>query len=226
MDLEKIKSFYTIESRYQDQLYLNNKFIQLVKKPLIFTFGNKTIDTIEKAKNDPNCIVTDTESFYKEYFNLTDSEFRVKYFGLDDRSYKYLRAVKENIGLIENCSYEYVAKDWDYLKVKERETHTKNIPLNVEEMTIGKYKEVYVMQYYVQTDIDDYCIPKYFFRYKPKIHYVFTIDRINAIQRKLQETKSPYFKCWECGRQTHWLDVEGNLEKKADEYLDSHYCGC
>jgi hypothetical protein len=100
-----------------------------------------------------------------------------------------------------------------------------NFPLSTI-VKVGKYGVYWISQYSVQTAIDDYSIVKYVFSQKPTKDNIITAQNLQSLEIEFQSgRKKIEFKCWECGRFTHWLNVEGNLFEKLKK-LDDLYCGC
>jgi hypothetical protein len=67
-------------------------------------------------------------------------------------------------------------------------------------------------------DIDDYFVACY------KGGAEDILKRIMEAVRILQK-KGAYFTCYECGKETHWLDTADNFEQLVYN-LDEEYCGC
>lgn len=78
----------------------------------------------------------------------------------------------------------------------------------------------------MRTDIDDYNIARYYFNKKPTENTVRTIEKLIELDYLffIGQCK-PVYICWECGRETHWLDIEGDLDEKISA-LKERYCGC
>jgi hypothetical protein len=73
----KIDNFYKVEISNDKYIKLNDKFIPAINcgKPIVFTFGNKDIKTVQDAKKDSNCIVISQQEFYMKYFNLSEEDY-------------------------------------------------------------------------------------------------------------------------------------------------------
>lgn len=118
------------------------------------------------------------------------------------RTEKYFNEVKKRIGFIghETISDGHAwAIDFEKTKYYHTETHS---------------------------GIDDYGEVNYYFDHSPSLNDIKTAKLIVDVQidfhlKRCKET----FKCWECGNETHWLDVKGNFFEKVDCLYD-RYCGC
>lgn len=144
----------------------------------------------------------------------------------DARTEAYLEATRRKIGLVKTD------EGWDgYLRKDQVEYHL-DIWVNLTgsgKVDCGKIPGGrWVAEYSYRTDIDDYTIVSHIFEDKPTRHKVLTAELLIKIE--MYFLKHGYdkatFQCWECGCNTHWLDVDARgLEQKWEKFLDS-YCGC
>lgn len=150
------------------------------------------------------------EDVYLEYIN-----------GYDKRTRLYLEKVLKNIGLIEeDCGWE--EEKFEILKQYSIWGNlTGSGYVDVGRLEDGKY----IAQYSYRTDIDDYEIVKLYFDHLPTEKDIRTSRLVNDIEVYFSMYRRSTFVCWECGRDVHWLDTEGNLEVKFMN-LKKKYCGC
>jgi len=95
---------------------------------------------------------------------------------------------------------------------------------------VGKIGEQWAIQYSYRCAIDDFDLVTFFYDRKPTRRMLTTTQLIEEIQTFFEvhgwKTSNMIFRCWECGRETHWLDTFHNsLAEKWDGYKD-RYCGC
>ena len=144
--------------------------------------------------------------------------------GMDARTRNYLLAVRKNIGLVEiktghdgvGFGREYSLSGWGNL--------TGSGGIECGKMPSGKW----VAEYSFRTDIDDYVVYSVIFDRKPTWEMVKTAKAIEKIELAFLLRRSPVFTCWECGRETHWLDVAAEKRSISDlwEMRGERYCGC
>lgn len=224
--LEKIKIYYTIRTDEDDNICICRKdnpkwrYVPCNEQTIYFTFDAQpsTTEEAEKLAVEGKAIKTTGIDFYREYFGWDDDKLYMKAFGYDSRTKKYLDAVKRNIGLIEE------KHGWDEEKLIE--PYTISIWANTSDIEVGKTADGYwCAQYSMRTAIDDYDITRFYFVKKPRENDILTAQKISDLQTKFFLRRLITFTCWECGRKVHWLDVEGNFDKKVD-CLEDSYCGC
>jgi hypothetical protein len=134
------------------------------------------------------------------------------------RTKKYIETCKKNIGLIR------MESGWDGIEfTKDFELE---VWINAGAVECGKNKAgEWVAQYGIRTDIDDYTIFSYFFNKKPDKRMILDIEAIYNLEITFARLGKDTFKCWECGRALHWLDVKGTLREKIEAF-EENYCGC
>jgi len=140
----------------------------------------------------------------------------------DERTKAYLAKVKESIGLVESI----VESEGDGLKFNEERVI--NIWINANEVRIGKDEQLrWIAEFSVRTDIDSYTMYDFVFNREPTKKMILTVKLLNDIETyfSIYGWDKHTFRCWECGNDAYWLDIEGDLEKKWDSYIDK-YCGC
>lgn len=73
---------------------------------------------------------------------------------------------------------------------------------------------------------DDLTFQAMFFSRKPTVGDIEFMMAATDIEGDISLRRIPEtFVCWECGREVHWLDIEGGLREKAEGARD-RYCGC
>lgn len=215
-DIARIKAFYKVERPdWARQIWLNDKFhTPLGGGTIYLAFGKKT--------KDPNeCMQVDVRDLYRAFYpehEATDLP--------DERSLKYIEAVKRNVGLVKT------QHGWDgMIPANTKPDDQLSIWANA---TGSGYTDLWQMadgnwvaETCFRTDIDDYQIMDYVFDHKPSKRDILTVHLIERIEIELKShPKRAVFQCWECGRSdVHWLDGEGDLEAKW-EAAEEKYCGC
>jgi hypothetical protein len=139
--------------------------------------------------------------------------------GCGERTKKYLDACKSNLSLLRSDGGEDLTIDKTWEKFADGYVGSEDF---FRKETNGGWVAGFAVQY----DIDGVYEHRYYFSKRPSRKDILTAKLIDDIKMKfsfgdLQET----FNCWECGKETHWLDVGGNLEEKFDKLKDK-YCGC
>jgi hypothetical protein len=176
----------------------------------------------------------------KELYNKI-CEITGDYPGIDDRSKDYLDKELKKIGFIRA---EYTG--WDSLSEKLEKCGIENIETKEHEIVLhdisGESKldlitwsennKNYYAAEYCDKGIDDYSLSSYVFSTRPSDEMIKRAMLIEKIRLHLDLGPSainpgcsPFFNCWECGRKTHWLDCEGNIQDKWNA-LNERYCGC
>lgn len=241
-DIEKIKNYYEIEvtninrilvnPKHQERTSQNVKMVTYFDKTFVFRFG-ENVKTFEEAEKNNNCIVANGKDFYMKFFNWNFEDYLINMYGVDLRSYNYLKDLEKNIGIIKPdkqlSDYEYWKSTYDYLPVTNDEEIVVTSEIGRIHVSIGLYKDnIWCSQYSVQTDIDDYYVCKYLFNQKPTKDDVITKDNIDAIESYFIRGEKRYlFTCKKCNKLTHWLDIKGNfLEKMSNILDDKNHCGC
>lgn len=229
VDIEKIRDFYKPEldcepntTIYYLRVGTEKRRVSLLdnKRKIILTFGLKVKD--EKEAIEKGCLITNGKelgiALFPEHWESIKHIYEP-----DKRTESYLRKVRDNIGLIE------IKHGWDGIKFEVLDQYSIWANLTGSGMVdVGKDdKNQWIAEYSLRTDIDDYVIVDYVFKNKP--------SRRNIMIAKLLEDIETYFtskgwdkhefRCWECGKKQHWLDIPGSIEEKWSNFKDS-YCGC
>jgi hypothetical protein len=225
--LEKINTYYKIYKEDERNLVIadpsgKKKHVPKTSHPFVLGFGSKAKNQadIDALVSEGKALKTTGIDIYREFFGWDDNRCCQESKGYDLRTQKYINSIKENIGFIDE------KHGWDEEK-NMTEIFTLKGWLNTSNIDIGKTTEgKWCAQYSIRTDIDDYDVGKLYFNHKPTRTDINTAELISEIELKffLQDI-TPVFTCWECGRQVHWLDIEGNLKEKY-EHLKEEYCGC
>lgn len=154
------------------------------------------------------------------YHLIWNEEACLKRFcGFDMRTKNYIESCKKNVGFLR------MESGWDGLEfTKDFELEVWINTNNAVECGRNKAGE-WVAQYGIRTDIDDYTIFSYVFNRKPDKRMILDIEAIYNLEISFARLGTDTFKCWECGRELHWLNVEGTLKEKISA-LEENYCGC
>lgn len=183
---------------------------------VVLTFGEKAT-TEEEAIQKGGFVTTVRDLFillFPEQYEKHKHKFE------DERTEKYLDAVKRNIGLIE-VKHGYDEERFD-VQAEYR------IWINANSVEVGQLEDGrWVAQYSRRTDIDDYDIVKMYFKKKPNKDDIITANLIDDIEFhfEFEGYDKVKFQCWECGHEKHWLDIPGDINQKWSNYKDQ-YCGC
>jgi len=152
---------------------------------------------------------------------------------IDSRTKAYFKKIKENM--------QYLGGNACWYGIQE--ILDKKAPGIIAE-AIGQYpgyvnsSKIIIYQYEIggqvrycaelsyQTDIDDFCIETHIFAKYPSEKNIILLRKIEDIENKMNFFGLKFkFSCWECGCETHWLDIPGTIEDKINGLEDS-YCGC
>ena len=152
---------------------------------------------------------------------------------LDERTKKYFERIKENVGFLGmNAGWKSMQEILDEgapgtVAKKAGEYAGFANSSNIEILTYEKdEKKRYCAQFSYQTDVDDYCIETLIFDRYPSRDSVVTIVNLNDLEFKFNfKGLNQTFWCWECGRESQWLDGEGNFLEKIQK-VEEKYCGC
>lgn len=209
---EKIEEYYDVNINDNGIITIerNKKSNVPVRvKPVYLTMGSSNPE--EYVKISP-----------KELYRMFNPEFLKTHF-MDDRTEKYINKCKENIGFVSSdCGWEEGFNGEPDFKLK--------IWLNATGSGYTDVKKVeneWIAQTCFRIDIDDYCIEIFRFNKKPTEKMILTAQLIDEIENTL--THKPLlavFDCWECGRETHWLDINADSLENKWEGLKENYCGC
>jgi hypothetical protein len=223
--LEEIKLFYapeykeTMSTSYYLTVNGEKKLMNLRGlRKVILNFGAQ-IKTEEEAKAIGSIITTE-EELGKALFSEEWEKIRSKY-EPDERTKKYLSAVKQNIGLLR-IEGEEEGDGLEFDKIKEI-----SVWINAYNVVIGKNKkEEWIAEYCVKTD-ESYAMIDYIYNRKPSEKVILTTRLLEDIDFyfSINGWDKTTFRCWECGRELYWLDIEGDLSTKWIQFKDK-YCGC
>lgn len=190
----------------------SNKF----GRPIILKFDIDSEDRDEILKSGG--IEITPHELFKALFPEEWEKHKHRY--EDKRTESYLEKVKNSIGLID-IKHGHEEESLDSVS-------RISLFFNTSTVEVGRNKDgVWVAQYTMRTDVDDYDIVRMYFKNKPyedTIKNAALIDEIESYFYFRGYDKAK-FRCWECGREAHWLDIEGNLQEKWHG-LSEQYCGC
>jgi hypothetical protein len=220
---KRINDYYHIHENVGKMLSSNvngeKKVIPLNENYLFFTFGNKVDKiNIEKEVEIGNIIKIRGIDLYKNFYKWDEETCLKKAYGYDKRTFAYLNKIKENTGFIE--------EKHGYDEEKIISSQNVFVWFNASEVEIGQTKEgQWCAQFSKQTDIDDYDITRLYFSKKPSVKTILTITTLSSLEFDFKYNRiKESFNCWECGREMHWLDVQGDFSEKV-EHLKERFCG-
>lgn len=148
---------------------------------------------------------------------------------MDDRSLAYIGRMMDGYGVIGvNCGWERMSRT---LQAHDIEFSCEEVSSYWgKEYTIYAYKRCGQRRYayeYVEVDVDDYIIVSIVvsrkLRYDELRAILLLIDIENGI---LSQRLLPTFRCYECGSEVHWLDIDARDIFERIKYWNEHYCGC
>lgn len=167
-------------------------------------------------------IPTTRREIITELYHPTAEQWCEYEFGYSLRTKKYLDAVSERIGLLEmDCSDSAdIIKNDTTIKVNYSIWYTS---------FMSKVDEKYVVQHIRRVEIDTWLIYTFVFDKRPNDKIIRTSFNLYDVQRNMNnrfpDKYRETYRCYECNRETHWLDVEGDFNRKY-ECLTEKYCGC
>lgn len=183
---------------------------------MAFGFG-KTFSSLEEAEKDSGTIIITPFEFFQEIF---PEDFEKAF---DKRTYNYLQSCKKNLGLID-IKYGYDGEIFEnQFSYRIWADLTGSGAVEVGQLEDGTW----VAEFSYRCGIDDYVIVDMYFEKKPSKKDIMTAKLIEDILDYLFRPRwEPFFmtfNCWECGSETHWLDIPGSLEEKW-EYYKEKFC--
>lgn len=224
--VEKIKQFYNpVLDRFNNfslTVKGGKRYVPFSNLPIILTFGYPASNKEEALKNGG--IVTTGKELYRVLAPEEIYQSKVSFYEPDERTGKYMDAVRNNIGLmrIEHGYDSFLPED----KVQVRYKPWMNLASDGVE--VGKVEEQWIAEFAYRCDIDDYDIVSYFYSKKPSEKDIRTTRLIEEIESYFfrHGWNHNTFTCWECGRgDINWLDICGDIETKWDSFKEK-YCGC
>lgn len=150
----------------------------------------------------PDKIAMSERQLFEEIHNPTEEDMCFFQNGCSIRTHEYIEAEKKKIG--------YVG-------------------MSTEDDCIGKRVYGQETEFYhadMHSGIDDWCEYKYYFNHNPSKQDVIKARAIDDFESELRIGRiKEEFKCWECGKKSHFLDIPGDILTKIDCIRDK-YCGC
>lgn len=233
---EKILKYYNVEKTDKGLLITSKqtnkrgKIVHLteLKHTLVLFDTDETRKELTRKKSkllkEGKCVELTGEELIRLFCDEETAEkMELNRIGVDRRTKHYLEKIKKSIGFLD------LEEGYDPLQlenVTEIDLYL-NLPNPAQVGEVERNGEkLYVCQYTIRTEVDDYDIIKILFNKKPSKKSIKTCDAILDLETQFfMKEKSPTFFCWECGRETHWLDVKGDFWKKLAG-LEEKYCGC
>lgn len=225
-EMKKLGEYYTLSEK-NGNIYINSesgeRAFPLTTKPVYLSFGNvvNVVDESEipQALEEGLLVEVNAVRIYQEYFGWDDETTFKKVHGYDSKTHEYISSILNSIGFIE-------VKNGYEEEVFETSFNYGFLYNSANSVTIGKTKNgLWCAQFGYRNNIDDYNIERHYFSNKPSVSDVelsVSISNllINFSFKKLSET----ITCWECGKNLHWTDINGNLNQKI-KYLMDDFCG-
>jgi len=183
----------------------------------------RTEENVPRLLKEGKIIKVKRWDLYKMFTDFTEEELYKIFYGYDKRTHKYLKAIEKQIGLLEHKS-DYDEEEFEVLRQYSLFANLTGSGY----VDVGKLKDGrYVAQFAYRVSIDDYTIEKIYFNHLPSKKDVRTAILISDIRTYFKLHPGTYeFRCWECGRKVHWLDIKAkDLEERFDRMQD-RYCGC
>jgi len=93
---------------------------------------------------------------------------------------------------------------------------------------VGLINGTWAVQYSYRCAIDDYDLVTLYFDRKPTPGMLRTAQLVEEIETffNFHGWEKVFFRCWECGRKLHWLDIDlDSIPEQWEAYQES-YCGC
>lgn len=229
--IARVKEFYNPQVKY-DGIELTipgrNKFFSIrdyesqvinpVKPCIVYlTFGVKC-SSEEEALAVGAIKTTDKElakAFAPDLFQSIQGS------KMDKRSSAYLKDCKQDLQLVAiEHGWDGIAHDVE----KSISIWLNTSEVEIGKVTEGKYTGKYIATYSVQISVDDYDITSLIFEKEPKKEEIQTARLLERAEDVIIiKRKKPVFKCKECGKESHWLDIPGTVKEKVD-FLGNAYC--
>lgn len=197
------------------------------QKKIVLTFGKQIEGDVRKMSDtelEKQGIVVTTE---KELGKLLFPEHYATIKPLiepDERMEKYLNGVKREIGLIE------IKHGWDEENI---------VPVKKYEIWVNLTGDgcvdvcqlsdnLWVAQYSVRTDIDDYDVTRMYFNKMPSKKDIITAAALEDVETYFNTNgwDKAVTYCYECGREFHFCDIKARDLKQKFDYFRDYYCGC
>jgi hypothetical protein len=160
---------------------------------------------------------------------MTEEEelFRRKYGHVDKRTVQYLNAVLRSIGVVGDVSdFAHVSHKPPLREEEVMYQYTRPTLAGYETIEIGQKNGKWVVQTAMASG-DELVYIFFVFNRRPSMKDIKTALLVDRLYQAFWfGTLSPVFTCWECGRETHWLDTAGKTLEEKVEMLQEKYCGC
>ncbi|MET3209789.1 UNVERIFIED_CONTAM: hypothetical protein ABIC26_002736 [Paenibacillus sp. PvR008] len=189
-----------------------NKILPCSDHEIMLTFGYQAKDKEDALKNGG--YVTTSKELYQ---NLFPEEWaKIKSFFEDIETTTYLENFKKRIGYIDRV-------------VDEEEVDFSYVNLTLSGDTkIGKDKQDrWVSEHFWSNNIDDWKSIKDYYSRKPSEQDFRNLMAVKDFEHhfRFKGYDKGVFKCWECGRKTHWTELPGSISNKWRMFQEK-YCGC
>lgn len=227
LPIEKIRHYYTIVQQGDTAIALNGKrFPAAANMPVILTFGIQGLTSLEdlalpewKQRLEKGDIVKTTGlDLVAGILGWDDDRvFDHTHCGQDRRTVNFIESFKITHGIIERKDYS----DEDVPVLESSRLVREGIHQCA---NLGQIDGQWVYEINVQYEIDCFASTHYSFDHLPTEKDIDVASMIENFEHYFV-FKPMRFSCWECGKETHWLDTPGDLRDKINNHREK-YCGC
>lgn len=181
---------------------------------------NDTLDTENYIiDTDGSKISYTRRQIINELYSPTEEDWCVYENGYSLSTQEYLNIVKKQIGLTEI----QIRNDYEFTSSKI--INTDFLDGNAEISVMLQIGKKYLVQMPIRNN-DDLTVYIFVFTKKPSPISVHAAYRLIELEHKFYTKQlSEVFICCECGREIHWLDIQGDFRDKLGQLEDRH-CGC
>lgn len=183
----------------------------------------KTKEEADRLANEGKIFSFKSSELYSEYYDFQSNqnlECCFKY-GYSPRSRKYIETIMSEIGLINYTDASNGSMCEDGNPTDFDVVCKYNLFMNAETKIGMLESNLWIAQTCYQIETDDFAVIKMYFNHNPsdaELRTAFTV-------RKFELNPIEVFTCYECGRLTNWLELQGDINQKYDMAVEK-YCGC
>lgn len=194
---------------------------------IYLTYGEVVKSEVEAEQLFKNGKIDKTtlEEMYIELLGYTENEVIEKREQMDYRSYKYIKAIYDNMG------YEKMEID---KKEIDSKYYIKKLKIDMfNEASLFKINDKYIIEFGTFCPPDDYSLTQIYFSKEPKDNYFELENKLNRainILNQLYSTNKLYeraegtlFNCTCCNKLVHWMDTGNNFSDRLNN-LENRYC--
>ena len=202
------------------------KIIPTGKKPVgksltvYLNAKGKTKEEAEKLVKEGKAKKYTTEELYRMVYP-SDDEFYKKFYGYSKRMKKWLEKFYRNKGLID-VSVSSTEKYFNKAEIFE----TFDNPFSPDPVRVYKLDKGYAIEFAV-VSFDDVSIRRFTFKKRPSYQDFTDILSVESVEKKIALFGYPEeFKCWECGKRTHFTEIDAKSLQERISFWEDEYCGC